>query len=186
MSLRPLYLFFSAWLLGFAEGHGCLESGVYIVAGNFAQGNQPTKQECAKWCRNVQGCIAWTYHTEMAHCWLKSNDDKKISSPWVTGTKTCDALDMCVDKCSKEVCSPDVDEENGCNQMYSCAQACKIRDLGISRRRCKRECDRTGQSGCSPVVSGFQFALCGPCNRSGCNRWPTIEECEAGCSFYDD
>ena len=96
-------------------------------------------------------------------------------------------LKTCVDKCSKDVCSPDVDVKNGCNQMYSCAQACKIRDLGMKEYQCKRECDRTGQSGCSPLVGYYQFDLCRDCNRRGCsNTWPTIRECEAGCSYYDE
>ena len=69
--------------------------------------------------------------------------------------------------------------------MYSCTHACKIRDLGVEEEECKKHCDRDGQSGCcSPNVNGYQFELCGPCIREGCGTFPTINECEIGCSGF--
>ena len=74
--------------------------------------------------------------------------------------------------------------------MYSCAQACKIRSLGVNESSCRQQCQRTGQSGCSPTVNGFKFDLCRECiperiNREdGCSRWPTVDECSEGCSNY--
>merc|ERR1712013_117455 len=72
----------------------------------------------------------------------------------------------------------------GCNQMFNCPQACKMRDLGLSKRQCRAKCQRTGQSGCSPVVEGFKFSLCSECSREGCSTWPSVQECERGCDFY--
>merc|ERR1719206_527365 len=94
------------------------------------------------------------------------------------------SLDACIDQCKIETCYPDDNTKTGCNQMFNCPQACKMRDLGLSRTQCRAECQRTGESGCYPVVQGFKFNLCSGCNREGCSRWPSVEECVAGCDFY--
>ena len=68
--------------------------------------------------------------------------------------------------------------------MYSCPHACMMREIGVGEDECKENCNRNGQSGCSPSVNGYQFALCEPCKREGCSSWPTIDECEVGCASY--
>ena len=98
MSLSPLYLFLSAWLLGFAEGHGCLEVGVLIATQDRRA--EPTQQGCEEWCAAEEACIAWTYDTDRNLCWQHviqdcpnggcSNSPWGSDNPWVTGTKTCD------------------------------------------------------------------------------------------------
>merc|ERR1712183_260844 len=98
-----------------------------------------------------------------------------------------DHLSKCVTKCTTNSCVPDSSLTRGCNQMFSCAQACNIRDLGISRGECQHLCQRNGQSGCSPSVEGHTFDLCGECNRHDagtCSTWPTQAECEIGCFYY--
>ena len=105
-----------------------------------------------------------------------------------------EGLEQCVDRCS-ETC-PDVDLKQGCNMQYSCAHACKIRDLGESKESCKQNCNNPGS--CYPAFNGHQFNLCTSCK----NRKPhvanppgqcahvwkehqkRIDECESGCSFY--
>ena len=106
-------------------------------------------------------------------------------------------LDSCVARCA-ETC-PDNDLKNGCNNQYSCAHACKIRDLGETEFSCKEKCLRIHpDSSCYPVINGYQFNLCVSCQ----NRKPhvanppgqcahvwleyqkRIDECKSGCSFY--
>ena len=97
----------------------------------------------------------------------------------------CNALEKCLDMCSAETCATDVKTDQGCNQMFSCPQGCKMRELGVSRQICEDKCERHGSSGCSPVINGFKFQLCGPCYREGgCAPWPTVEECKKGCQYY--
>ena len=100
--------------------------------------------------------------------------------------QTCrdSSLDACIDQCKIETCSTDDSTKIGCNQMFNCPQACKMRDLGLSKTQCRAKCQRTGQSGCSPVVEGFKFSLCSECSREGCSTWPSVQECERGCDFY--
>ena len=92
----------------------------------------------------------------------------------------------CVEECDKTECAGDVNPRTGCNQMYSCAHACKIRDLGVAGNHCREMCQRNGQSGCSPTVRGWQFNLCRACNRAGCSTYPSIGECVRGCDIYTD
>ena len=66
--------------------------------------------------------------------------------------------------------------------MFSCPHACLMRELGVSEADCKTHCNRNGQSGCSPAVSGVTYQLCGPCKRTGCPTWPSVSECQIGCS----
>merc|ERR1712141_671440 len=66
-------------------------------------------------------------------------------------------LDKCLDLCKEDVCNDGLDFVKGCNQMYSCSHACKIRELGVTKDECKRHCNRDGQSGCSPSVMGWEF-----------------------------
>ena len=98
----------------------------------------------------------------------------------------CSDLDLCMHVCSKTHCAVDEHTRLGCNQMFSCAQACKMRDLGLSVGQCWLQCQRNGQSGCSPTVLGWQFNLCVECNRAGpgCSKYPSVEECQDGCDFY--
>ena len=95
-----------------------------------------------------------------------------------------DQLDRCIEECDKKACSGDVNTRTGCNQMYSCAHACKIRNLGVQENSCRELCQRNGQSGCSPTVKGWQFNLCAPCQRAGCSTYPSVGECESGCNLY--
>ena len=90
----------------------------------------------------------------------------------------------CVDACKKTACESDTDLKNGCNQMYSCSHACKMRHLGVNEDQCRKNCNRNGGSGCSTTINGYQFALCGACNRGGCSTWPSVAECEIGCASY--
>ena len=56
----------------------------------------------------------------------------------------------------------------------------------------RAKCQRTGQSGCNPVVNGFEFNLCRPCrdpvnpgNNPDYCGWPDVYDCEYGCEAYD-
>jgi len=102
-------------------------------------------------------------------------------------TSEADSISVCLDTCKQESgCTQDDDESNGCNQMYSCSHACKMRELGVDEQTCSEHCRRNGQSGCWPVVAGWQFRLCGACRRRGCRtHWPSIQECQVGCRAYD-
>ena len=117
-------------------------------------------------------------------------------------------LDKYINNCTLRC--PETDVRHGCNQMFSCPQACKIRDLGLDCDACKYEyismynqmkttvinffpsikCERNAKSGCRSTVSGFLFKLCGQCNQERadqefklCEKWPTIGECNSGCYF---
>jgi len=99
-------------------------------------------------------------------------------------------LDKCIHNCALRC--PDTNVTAGCNQMFSCAQACKMRDLGLDQETCNVMCMRNGQSGCRPKVRNHQFELCGPCvpereepGSTQCTRWPTVGECKNGCAYYD-
>ena len=95
-----------------------------------------------------------------------------------------ESFSRCVEECDKTECAGYVNPRTGCNQMYSCAHACKIRDLGVAGNHCREMCQRNGQSGCSPTVRGWQFDLCRDCNRAGCSTYPSIGECVRGCDIY--
>jgi len=100
------------------------------------------------------------------------------------------SLEKCVSNCALRC--PDTDVKHGCNQMFSCAQACKMRDLGLEQDKCNVMCMRNGQSGCMPTVNGHEYELCGDCiderinpGTTQCSRWPTVKECQEGCAYYD-
>ena len=95
-------------------------------------------------------------------------------------------LDKCVAACKKTACKSEWDVQNGCEHMFTCVHACKIRNLGVNEDQCRNHCDRTYGSGCSPVVNGYQFGLCDSCypSRNGCSPRPTVAECELGCATY--
>ena len=93
-------------------------------------------------------------------------------------------MEVCIAQCKKNACEPDIDERKGCNQMYSCSHACKMRQLGVSKATCSKECIRNAESGCSPKVKGYRFELCGSCKRQGCPTWPSIKDCKVGCDSY--
>ena len=94
----------------------------------------------------------------------------------------------CTEFCRQNTCAPDTDTRVGCNQMFNCPQACKMRDLGLSRSECEQKCQRNGGSGCNPTVKGWTFRLCRDCNRNNpsCTTWPTVEECKKGCNAYQE
>ena len=95
--------------------------------------------------------------------------------------------EKCIDVCNQKACKSESNLKNGCNQMFTCPNACQIRHLGDTKDECLKHCNRQGDSGCSATVNGYQFALCGPCSRNGCSsRDPTVAECEIGCSTYDE
>merc|ERR1712013_733209 len=71
--------------------------------------------------------------------------------------------------------------------FYHSCHSCIYVFCGLVRERygiSLAKCQRTGQSGCSPVVEGFKFSLCSECSREGCSTWPSVQECERGCDFY--
>ena len=79
----------------------------------------------------------------------------------------------------------------GCGQMYSCSHGCIMRNLGLDETTCKSNCNRNGESGCTPEVEGYQFKLCqDDCQRvpetPTCPKHPTVAECELGCTIYDN
>jgi len=99
-------------------------------------------------------------------------------------------LEKCIHNCALRC--PDTDVKYGCNQMFSCAQACKMRDLGINQENCNIMCMRNGQSGCTPKVKDHEFELCGSCiperaepGTTQCSEWPTVKDCQNGCGYYD-
>ena len=116
-------------------------------------------------------------HKSRRHFSIASSVIKTFSDP-------VEYLNKCVAACKKTACGSESDLKNGCNQMYSCVHACKIRHLGVNENQCRNHCNRNARSGCSPKINGYQFALCGSCSRGGCSRWPTIAECEIGCATY--
>jgi len=96
-------------------------------------------------------------------------------------------LDSCVAKCDKTC--PDNNLVKGCNMQYSCAHACKIRDLGVGNWSCIFGCNRSyPKSGCNPVVRGHKFELCRSGtneagNQDGCpNRPPRPTACNSQCA----
>ena len=89
----------------------------------------------------------------------------------------------CLAACRNLGCPADLDLQKGCNQMYSCPHACKMRELGLDESECKQNCIRM-KSGCSPSTNGYVFALCGSCTRKGCPTFPTVDECQIGCRNY--
>ena len=97
---------------------------------------------------------------------------------------TNDNFGKCLAFCTTISCQSNSKIESGCNQMYSCKHACKIRDLGENEEQCKKHCQRKGNSGCGPQVNGYQFALCRACGVGECNKSPTVDECENGCANY--
>ena len=105
-------------------------------------------------------------------------------------------LESCVAECDKTCLDNDL--KKGCNMQYSCAHACKIRDLGVTEASCKLKCVRNFPgSGCYPVVNGYQFNLCVECKNRGelvadpaagqCayENQKRIAECASGCTFYN-
>ena len=109
------------------------------------------------------------------------------SIPYDAGISPLDKrMSNCLSECGKS-CSND-DMGKGSNQKYSCIHACKMRELGLDIATCRVNCQRSGGSGCSPVVNGYQFNLCDiignadpDCNPPGD---PPIAECELGCVSF--
>ena len=95
-----------------------------------------------------------------------------------------DPMTACIEACIEEACISDVDLQDGCNQMFSCSHGCQMRALGLDNETCVVNCDRNGQSGCSPEVNGYTFNLCAPCSRERCPKLPTVAECKVGCNNY--
>ena len=97
-----------------------------------------------------------------------------------------DPLEACLEECKKSACKTDLDFSKGCNQMFSCSHACKMRDLGVSQDECNQNCERNTGSGCTTTIKGHTFSLCEECNRAACEptNGPTIDECKIGCKKY--
>ena len=93
-------------------------------------------------------------------------------------------MTSCIESCKVKACSKDTDTKKGCNQMYSCSHGCKMRQLGVDKKTCEAKCQRHGDSGCKSEIDGYEFDLCRSCNRKGCSIFPTIGECEIGCSSF--
>ena len=92
-------------------------------------------------------------------------------------------FDKCINNCTLRC--PENNVIHGCNQMFSCPQACKIRYFGLDSDACKYEYismhnqmkttvinffpsikfERNAKSGCMSTVSGFVFKLCRQCNQ---------------------
>ena len=83
--------------------------------------------------------------------------------------------------------------------MFSCAQACKLRDLGQTETVCEEMCQTKGDAwtgnyqGCHETVNGFRFQLCKFCrvrydSPMKCAQWSDIDnrvlECKSGCHYY--
>jgi len=105
----------------------------------------------------------------------------------------CDDLENCARACQLNCPDTSTNFKDGCNQMLSCSQACKLRQLGLSDHECRHACKRNVTSGCDLTINGFQFDLCsGPCNpdryrpdNDQCTRGPFYGECANGCKFYE-
>ena len=97
-----------------------------------------------------------------------------------------DPLETCLEECKKNACNTDLDYSKGCNQMFSCSHACKMRDLGVSQDDCNQNCQRNENSGCTVTIKEHTFSLCEECNRAACEpkNSPTIDECKIGCKKY--
>jgi hypothetical protein len=147
--------------------------------------------QCKELCtRNDQsGCTPTVNGYEFALCSTCTREGCSSASPTMDECELGCAsygkstkLDRCLATCKDQACESDYSLTRGCNQMFSCSHACKIRDLGVAQDQCEELCNRNGQSGCFEAVNGYEFSLCGPCKREGCNStFPTIEECEIGC-----
>ena len=72
------------------------------------------------------------------------------------------------------------DLESSCNQQLSCMNACAMRFDGLTSAECEMRCDRLGTSGCSPMIGGRTYRLCGPCLGAGARDLPA--ECAQGCA----
>merc|ERR1719300_2246632 len=79
---------------------------------------------------------------QCAHVWKehqKRIDECESGCSFYKRKPIMEGLEPCVEKC-KETC-PDDDLKEGCNMQYSCAHACKMRDLGESEASCKQNCN---------------------------------------------
>ncbi|XP_066910871.1 uncharacterized protein [Clytia hemisphaerica] len=95
-------------------------------------------------------------------------------------------LEACFDECRK-TCATDIRPVFGCNQKFSCSNACKLRQMGSSITDCKLICQRPMDSDCYPDYHGHYFYPCYSCNRDSCpGSTPPISECENGCESYQD
>jgi len=166
-----------------------------------------TCDDCFKLCKRDYRCKSVIHSKRIQQCTFNYGTEPltALALPphaQISSAQKYSRLDSCVAKCDKKC--PDDNLVKGCNMQYSCAHACKIRDLGESKGSCKRMCNRSyPKSGCYPVVRGHKFDLCTG-NQDGCpNRPPNptacnsqcahvwlengkrIAECVAGCNSYN-
>ncbi|XP_066932583.1 putative tyrosinase-like protein tyr-3 [Clytia hemisphaerica] len=159
-----------------AKGGECHENPVYMIV------------SCAPACDVCfHGDKDWS-------CSYKARRGDCIKYPSLMSTQcpsSCSAqgqegkrLAGCLNACSEFACASDTSLQKGCNQMFSCTHACKMRQLGVTVGSCRTKCERNGQSGCFPNVNGYTFNLCVDCSREGCPTYPTVDECKIGCDYF--
>merc|ERR1712227_404918 len=94
--------------------------------------------------------------------WYKQVEDLCLNS---------ERMKQCVQNCiaHEDVCDHQTRVTEGCNQMFSCPQACKIRDFGTDETLCRQFCERDEhdedrfEESCFATVGGLTFNLCGDC-----------------------
>jgi len=165
-----------------------------------------TCDDCFKLCKGDYRCKSVIHSKRIGQCTFNYGTEPLTAlalppQAQISSAQKFSRLDSCVAKCDKTC--PDNNLVKGCNMQYSCAHACKIRDLGVSWRSCRSMCHRSyPASGCNPVVRGHKFELCTgrqdgcpnrPPNPRACNSqcahvWlendKRIAECKAGCNSY--
>ena len=95
-----------------------------------------------------------------------------------------DHYGLCRIACSTKQCSSENNPDFGCDEKFTCINACKMRHLGVDVETCKSHCRQPEH--CKPAIQGFVFQLCAiPCTRHSCQTSsPTEEECIFGCDSY--
>jgi len=137
-----------------------------------------TCDDCFKRCKEDHRCKSVIHSKSIQQCTFNYGTEPLIAlalppQAQISSAQKYSRLDSCVAKCDKMTC-PDNNLVKGCNMQYSCAHACKIRDLGVSKWSCERMCNRSYPApGCNPVVKGHKFELC----RTGTNEAGSQDGC---------
>jgi len=102
--------------------------------------------------------------------------------------KTTPPLEECRNSCEKNTCEQDAHNTFSSHEMLSCANACYMRELGVTKDECLRSCDRGGGSGCSLTFQGVNFELCHSNIRGEtCEGFHVyVADCVVGCTSYPD
>ena len=90
------------------------------------------------------------------------------------------ALTACQQNCMQAGFSACMEKSNplvGTNQMLVCQNACEMRGSGVPSDQCVQYCDRAGDAGCSAVIAGLSFTMCGSCSQT------PVVNLKAGCVF---